>query len=89
MKIDQVKTAFKIADVVLNKEHKINHIKFNYVENLVDENGKKTIEIGFKDAKIAGISLVEWDEKEGEAVCVNTSYVTGIEYADDFSVEYG
>ena len=50
----------------------------------LDENGKKTIEIGFKDAKIAGISLVEWDEKEGEAVCVNTSYVTGIEYADDF-----
>ena len=50
----------------------------------VNENGKKTIEIGFKDAKIAGISLVEWDEKEGEAVCVNTSYVTGIEYADDF-----
>ncbi len=41
MNIKEVKTAFKIADVVLNKEHPKNHIKFNYVENLVDENGKK------------------------------------------------
>ena len=41
MKINQVKTCFKIADVVLDKEHKKNYIKFKYVENLVDENGKK------------------------------------------------
>ncbi len=41
MKISEVKTAFKIADVVLNKKHKKNHIKFNYVENLVDENRRK------------------------------------------------
>jgi len=41
MKINKVKTAFKIADVVLNKEHKKNHIKFNYIENLKDENGEK------------------------------------------------
>ncbi len=45
----------------------------------VDENGKKTLEIGFKDARIAGISSVEWDEKEQAAVCVDTSYVAGIE----------
>ena len=45
----------------------------------VDENGKKTIEIGFKDARIAGVSAVEWDEKEQAAVCVDTSYVAGIE----------
>ena len=38
MKISQVKTAFKIADVVLNKKHPKNHIKFDYVKNLVDEN---------------------------------------------------
>ena len=37
MHIKDVKTAFKIADVVLNKKHPKNHIKFNYVENLVDE----------------------------------------------------
>ena len=41
MNINQVKTAFKIADVVLNKIHPKNHIKFNYVENLKDEHGKK------------------------------------------------
>lgn len=41
MKISQVKTAFKIADVVLNKIHPKNFIKFNYVENLTDEDGKK------------------------------------------------
>ncbi len=41
MKIKDVKTAFKIADVVLDEEHPKNYIKFKYVENLVDENGKK------------------------------------------------
>jgi len=37
MNIKEVKTAFKIADVVLNTTHLKNHIKFNYVEDLVDE----------------------------------------------------
>lgn len=41
MNIKEVKTAFKIADVVLNKTHPKNHIKFNYIENLADENGKE------------------------------------------------
>ncbi|MEK7200594.1 MAG: hypothetical protein AAB672_00480 [Patescibacteria group bacterium] len=41
MKIKEVKTCFKIADVILNKVHLKNHIKFNYLEKLVDENGKK------------------------------------------------
>jgi len=41
MNIKKVKTAFKITDVILNKKHPQNHIKFKYVENLVDENGKK------------------------------------------------
>ncbi len=40
MNIKEVKTAFKIAEVSLNKEHLKNHIKFNYLENLIDEDGK-------------------------------------------------
>jgi len=40
MNIKKVKTAFKIADVILNPEHPKNHIKFKYVENLCDEKGK-------------------------------------------------
>ncbi|MGA7896824.1 MAG: GIY-YIG nuclease family protein, partial [Candidatus Nanoarchaeia archaeon] len=39
MKISQVKTCYKIADVVLNTEHAQNHIKFNFLENLKDEDG--------------------------------------------------
>jgi len=41
MKIKDVKTAFKIADVVLDKQHKQNHIKINYLPELVDEKGNK------------------------------------------------
>ncbi len=37
MKIKEVKTAFKIADVVLNKTHSKNRIKFKYVKKLLDE----------------------------------------------------
>ena len=36
-----LKTAFKIADVVLNKEHKQNHIKIDYLSELIDEKGSK------------------------------------------------
>ena len=39
MKISQVKTCYKIADVVLNTEHAKNYIKFNFLENLKDEKG--------------------------------------------------
>lgn len=41
MNIKNVKTTFKIADVVLNKEHPKNHIKFNYPAEIKDEDGKK------------------------------------------------
>lgn len=41
MNIKNAKTAFKIADVILNKEHKKNHIKFNYLKEIKDEEGKK------------------------------------------------
>ena len=37
MNIKEVKTAFKIADVVLDKEHKQNHIKIEYLTSLKDE----------------------------------------------------
>ena len=41
MKIKEVKTAFKVADVVLDKKHKQNHIKMEYLPNLIDEMGRK------------------------------------------------
>ncbi len=41
MNIKEVKTAFKIADVILNKKHSKNHIKFNYLKEIKDEEGKK------------------------------------------------
>ena len=48
------------------------------------KNGKKELEIGFKDAKIAAISEISWDKEKKEPFCANTSYVSGIEHADDF-----
>jgi len=41
MKIKNVKTAFKVADVILDKEHKIRHIKFVFLKELYDENNNK------------------------------------------------
>lgn len=40
MKINKVKTAFKVADVILDKEHGIRHIKFIFLNSLNDENNK-------------------------------------------------
>lgn len=39
MKISQVKTAFKVADIVLDNEHDKNHIKVSYLNQIVDEKG--------------------------------------------------
>ena len=50
----------------------------------VDDCGQTRYEIGFRDAKIAVISESCWDSKRSEAYCANSSYVGGIEYADDF-----
>lgn len=50
----------------------------------VDDCGKRRYEIGFRDAKIAVISESRWDSKRSEAYCANSSYVGGIEHADDF-----
>lgn len=41
MNIKDVKTSFKIADVVLDKKHKQNYIKINFLSELTDEKGKK------------------------------------------------
>ena len=46
--------------------------------------GATSYEIGFRDAKIAAISEVRWDKKRQEAHCRDSSYVTGIEHADEF-----
>jgi hypothetical protein len=40
MNIREVKTAFKIADVVLDKQHSQNYIKINYLPEVLDEKGK-------------------------------------------------
>lgn len=41
MNIKEVKNAFKVADVVLDKEHGIRHIKFVFLKDVFDENGEK------------------------------------------------
>jgi hypothetical protein len=46
--------------------------------------GKKRYEIGFKDAKVATVSEVRWDKKRKESKCVDSSYVSAEEHADDF-----
>ena len=52
--------------------------------NPVSNCTKKKYEIQFRDAKIAAVSEIKWDRKEQEANCKNSSYISGIEYADDF-----
>jgi len=46
--------------------------------------GKRKYEIGFKDAKIAVISQLAWDKRKKESKCINNSYVSAEEHADDF-----
>jgi hypothetical protein len=50
----------------------------------VDDWGKKRYEIGFRDAKIGVISKICWDPVRSEAYCTDSSYVGGIEHADEF-----
>ena len=38
----------------------------------------------FRDVKVASVSALEWDEVNQEARCSNSSYVLGIEHADQF-----
>lgn len=46
--------------------------------------GSKAFQMGFKDAKVAAISAVQWNEKEGQPSCTDSSYVSGVEHADMF-----
>jgi hypothetical protein len=46
--------------------------------------GRKKYEILWKDVKIAALSEVGWDAKRKEAFCTHSSYLSGIEYADEF-----
>jgi len=46
---------------------------------------RKRYRIGFKDAKVATFSGVQWDPNRGEARCVHSSYVSAVENADEFS----
>ena len=41
MRIQKVKTAFKVADVAIDKEHGTNHIRINFLSELKDEKGKR------------------------------------------------
>jgi hypothetical protein len=50
----------------------------------ITSRGRKRYEIGFRDAKIAAVSEVRWDKRRKEAKCVNTTYVSAEEHADDF-----
>lgn len=50
----------------------------------VDDCGNKRYEIGFRDAKIGVISKACWDPRRSEAYCTDSSYVGGIEHADEF-----
>jgi len=50
----------------------------------ITSRGRKRYKIGFKDAKIAAVSEVRWNKKREEAKCVNISYVSAEEHADDF-----
>jgi hypothetical protein len=50
----------------------------------IGSGGRKRYIIGFKDAKVATVSEVRWDKRRNEAKCVNTSYISAEEHADDF-----
>jgi hypothetical protein len=51
-------------------------------ERIVD--GKTTYPSLWRDAKIGAVSSIGWDEKHQEAFCEASSYVGGIEHADEF-----
>jgi hypothetical protein len=48
------------------------------------KSGHKRYEIGFKDAKVAAVSSVVWDQRRGEASCLDSSYLSAVEEADQF-----
>jgi|TARA_Y100000031_G_C8204017_1_gene377691 hypothetical protein len=50
----------------------------------VNDEGEKSYKIGFRDVKLGCVSAVDWDEEEQQARCTETTYVSGIEHADEF-----
>ena len=38
----------------------------------------------WRDVKVGAVSSIGWDEKQQEAFCSASSYVSGIEHADEF-----
>jgi len=46
--------------------------------------GRKKYQILWKDVKIAAVSRVGWDANRQEASCTHSSYLSGIEHADEF-----
>ena len=48
------------------------------------KDGKRSHQIGWRDAKVAAVSAVQWDRAADEAKCVDSSYVNGEEHADLF-----
>ena len=50
----------------------------------VDNDKRKRYDREFRDVKVASISELKWDEGRQEARCTKTSYVLGIEHADQF-----
>jgi hypothetical protein len=46
--------------------------------------GSKSYPTVWRDAKIGAVSSIGWDEKRQEAFCSASSYVSGIEHADEF-----
>ena len=50
----------------------------------VDDDNRTRYDREFRDVKVASVSELEFDEVHQEARCSKTSYVLGIEHADDF-----
>ena len=50
----------------------------------VDDDRRKRYDREFRDVKVASISELQWHEGHQEARSIKTSYVLGIEHADDF-----
>jgi hypothetical protein len=46
--------------------------------------GKRTCPTVWRDVKVGAVSSIGWDEKQQEAFCSASSYVSGIEHADEF-----
>jgi len=62
MKISEVKTAFKVADVLLDLEHEKNHIKVIFLPEIINEKGEK-LDNKFLRKKIGHVYLLVVDGK--------------------------